>query len=569
MISWFVNLRFSRKILIIIVMMMMAGVMWGGYNSYLGYCLERDDTMLKNQSLVESTVTIIEGLNKDVENGKIALPEAQDLAKDMLRSARYEGSQYFWINDLNGTVLMHPILPQLENQDLTTSKPEVHALFQKFAELSKNNPSGAQYYYDWSKPGEDKSKKFKKSSYVMQIKSWGWVVGTGVYIHDLEERAYQFFFKQCFFIILFGISLIAGYFIATAIFSKPLVKIAAGMKDLANGNLSVDVPYLGRKDEVGMIAESFAIFKSNAIDKQNLEREQERLKLKAAQEKRDMMMKTADDFENNISNIIEKLGASSHTMFEKAIHMVKISNNNVHTSQIVAAAATEADSNVQTVAAATEELSASSAEIARQITSVAQKSSRAAAEASTTNDRVKELNELADSIGEVVGAIKKIAEQTNLLALNATIEAARAGEAGKGFAVVADEVKKLATETAKKTGEIDYRVVRIQEAIKSSVDAMQLIISNVQDIDHATSTVASAVEEQNAATAEIGRNVCEASQGTQEVSRNILEVKLNAENTGDSAKEVEVASQEIGAVTDQLNRFITQFLDTLRNDKTS
>lgn len=401
----------------------------------------------------------------------------------------------------------------------------------------------------------------------MQMESWGWVVGTGVYINELEERALGFFLKQSAFILIFGLFLICGYFTANAILSKPLVELSEGMRELASGNLSVGIPYLGRKDEVGFIANSFEVFKRNAIEKLNLEQEQEKIKIKTYQEKREVMMKTADSFENQISVIINQLSSSSKMMYEKAVHMVGISSNNVHTSQIVASAATEADSNVQTVAAATEELSASSAEIARQITNVAQKSNRAATEALNTNERVKELNELADSIGEVVGAIKKIAEQTNLLALNATIEAARAGEAGKGFAVVADEVKKLATETAQKTGEIDYRVVRIQEAIKSSVDAMQLIISNVQDIDHATSTVASAVEEQNAATAEIGRNVCEASQGTQEVSKNILEVKNNAENTGSSAKDVEVASQQIEQVTVQLNQFITQFLNMLRNDK--
>lgn len=205
MLSWFINLRISKKILIVISLMMLSGVCWGVYNSYLGYSLERDDTMLKNQSLVESMIAVLNGLNKDVENGKITLEEAQSLAKDLVRSARYEGTQYFWINDLSGRVLMHPTVPQLETEDLKTAKPEAYELFKKFAELAKNSPTGAQYYYEWSKPGEDKNKKFLKASYVKQMEAWGWVIGTGVYIHDLEERAIGFFLKQCAFIAIFGL----------------------------------------------------------------------------------------------------------------------------------------------------------------------------------------------------------------------------------------------------------------------------------------------------------------------------------------------------------------------------
>jgi methyl-accepting chemotaxis protein len=230
----------------------------------------------------------------------------------------------------------------------------------------------------------------------------------------------------------------------------------------------------------------------------------------------------------------------------------------------VASAATEADSNVQTVAAAAEELSASSAEIARQIDAVAKKSSLAADDAQATSKSVNELNTLADSIGEVIGTIKDIAEQTNLLALNATIEAARAGEAGKGFAVVADEVKKLANETANKTEEIDERVNRIQEAIRNSVTAMDKIITNVSEIDESTTTVASAVEEQNAATAEIGRNVSEASTGTQQVSQSIIQVQQNAAETGEASNSVLQSASELKQQTDILRQEVEKFLNEIR-----
>lgn len=274
--------------------------------------------------------------------------------------------------------------------------------------------------------------------------------------------------------------------------------------------------------------------------------------------------KLADDFDIRTADIIKSLAAAATEMQATAAQMTAASSNTAHASQIVASAAAEADSNVQTVAAATEELSASSLEISRQISSVAEKSNRASGEAVRTSEQVGELNTLADSIGEVIGAIKDIAEQTNLLALNATIEAARAGEAGKGFAVVADEVKKLATETAAKTIQIDERVGRIQAAIRGTVDAVGRIIADVQDIDHSTATVASAVEEQNAATSEIGRNVSEASTGTQEVARNIVDVQRNAEETGDAANNLNSAANELAEIAENLQMQVGNFLKEIR-----
>ena len=185
-------------------------------------------------------------------------------------------------------------------------------------------------------------------------------------------------------------------------------------------------------------------------------------------------------------------------------------------------------------------------------------------EAEKTSQEIMRLNDLADSIGDVVSAIKGIAEQTNLLALNATIEAARAGEAGKGFAVVADEVKKLATETATKTTEIDERVITIQQAIRNTVDAVQNILRDVKDIDHATATVASAVEQQNAATSEIGRNVVEASNGTQSVSTNIAGVLEKSEETGASAEHVFASAEELENISNKLQAELDDFLRSVR-----
>lgn len=378
--------------------------------------------------------------------------------------------------------------------------------------------------------------------------------------HVKETKIHQFLSSA---IVLSIIALIT--FLYSRQLTRPINAMVDTMGTLANGDYNASVPSLDRRDEIGSMARAVQVFKENGQAMQQMQLEQENLKKRAEEDKRIAMNKLADDFDARTAGVIKSLAQAATAMQAAAQQLNTASQTTAHASGIVAAAATEADSNVQTVASAAEELSASSAEIAKQVSSVASRASQASREADVTSREVRELNTLADSIGEVVSAIKDIAEQTNLLALNATIEAARAGEAGKGFAVVADEVKKLAMETGQKTEQIDERVVRIQQAIRTSVDAVQRIINEVQQIDEATTTVASAVEEQNAATAEIGRNVTEASTGTQQVAHTITEVQKNATDTGQSAQSVLITADELATISASLQREVVSFLSSIRN----
>ena len=233
-------------------------------------------------------------------------------------------------------------------------------------------------------------------------------------------------------------------------------------------------------------------------------------------------------------------------------------------STIVAAATEQASGNVNSVASAASELSASIQEIGRQVEQSCQVSVATAGVANRTNEKIQGLAETSARIGEVVQLINDIASQTNLLALNATIEAARAGEAGKGFAVVANEVKNLANQTARATEEITSHIAAVQDATNEAVSSIADIVKRIDELNHIATTVSSAVEEQSAATQEIARNVDHAAQGTREVAENISGVREAAASTGAASQQVLSSAQSLSKEAVDLKAVVATFLNDVR-----
>nr|WP_294506084.1 methyl-accepting chemotaxis protein [uncultured Rhodopila sp.] len=346
--------------------------------------------------------------------------------------------------------------------------------------------------------------------------------------------------------------------------SRPIGRLNVVMEAFARNELSAATPGTGRGDEIGAMARTVEVFKTNALEVNRLRAEQEALKQRAADDRRQAMSDLAAKFEASAGDIVNNVTSQATELQATAQSMTATAEETTRQSTTVAAASEQATQNVQTVAAATEELASSIREISRQVGQASAMISDGVHQATRSNEQVQGLTAASERIGDVVKIISGIASQTNLLALNATIEAARAGDAGKGFAVVASEVKALANQTAKATEEIAEQIKAIQEATQISAQSIQSVTRTIGQVSETATAIASAVEQQGAATQEITRNVVQAAQGTQEVSGNITGVSQAAQQTGAAASQVLASASELSKNGEVLKAQVVAFLREVR-----
>jgi methyl-accepting chemotaxis protein len=342
-----------------------------------------------------------------------------------------------------------------------------------------------------------------------------------------------------------------------------LERITQAMAAVAGGDLAVEVPHLGRRDEVGELAQALEVFKRNARTAQELQRERA-----AAEEARQRRVAAIEAqihaFATAVNATLERVSASTGAMTRAADTVAGSSGETRQLAESVARAAEQASGEVQTVAAATEELTASVVEISRQVQSASAMAGEAVTEAEAADTNVQGLAIAAQKIGDVISLISDIAAQTNLLALNATIEAARAGDAGKGFAVVASEVKNLAAQTARATEEISGQVGEIQAATGAAVGAIQGIARRIAEMNEVSTAIAAAVEQQGASTREIAASIQRTANGTQAVSREIVSVTAAANSMGSVTGEMIGTIQQVSAESGALRTEIDGFLAGIR-----
>ncbi len=512
------------------------------------------------KSLVDSAVSVIARYQAEEASGRLDRGEAQARALADIKAMRYGENEYFWINDMTARMVMHPIKPELDGKDLADFKdPTGKRLFASFVDTVKASQTGFVDYL-WPKPGF--AEPVRKISYVAGFTPWGWIIGTGIYVNDVDEA----FYRQAMTLggVIGFVMIVAGaitYLISRSI-TRPMNNLVGVVRQLAAGQTEVAICCTDRKDEIGPLAAALAQWRETLIE--TVERQcRERDEIARREARQKYVDEATRKFDATIVAMLGKITASVEHLHASADTLSANAEQTQRQSAAVSVATEQATANVETVAAAGTELMASIQEISRQVQQSAITAQAASTEAEATNRKIGGLAEAAQKIGEVVRMINDIASQTNLLALNATIESARAGEAGKGFAVVAHEVKNLAGQTGRATEDIAAQISSVQAETQEAVRAIEGISQTIGRINEMATAIAGAVEEQGAATAEIARNVEQASTGTREVSSNIAGVAQAAAETGRMSQNVFVAANSLLAESETLRAVVDGFLITV------
>ncbi len=521
-----------------------------------------EDRALMTRRLTDVAHSLLAHYETLATSGRMPLDAAQQAALAAISALRFGNDDYFFVLASDGRLIANAFNAKNVGKQVLdqTDIPGGKRYFAEMIETARRDGSG---FVDYLKPRAGGTVPVEKVASVQLFKPWGWVVATGLYRDDVQEAVRGRALTIALWSAGLAVPVLALLLLIGNSLSRPIGRLTAAMRGLADGDLAVAVGDQQRGDEVGAMARAVQVFKDALIAKRAADAATEAenaAKMRRAQ----VLDEVTIRFDAQVSALTQGLTAAAVEMEATAREMTRTAARTTEQSARVSATSEQTSSNVQTVAAASEEMSASIQEIAARVAQSSTMADRASTDVARTNALMQVLSRGTEQISEVMGLIAGIAGQTNLLALNATIEAARAGEAGKGFAVVAGEVKALASQTAKATETIAGQIAAIQGETRHAVESMRTIGGTIDTMRTVALSVAAAMEEQGAATSEIVRNVSQAAQGTQAVSADIADVRRAADETGRASGQVLSAAQELARYSASLGQEVSTFLAAVK-----
>uniref|UniRef100_UPI0021823D21 methyl-accepting chemotaxis protein n=1 Tax=Pseudomonas chlororaphis TaxID=587753 RepID=UPI0021823D21 len=475
--------------------------------------------------------------------GSLDRATAQKQALSAIRNLRYDQSDYFWINDLTPVMVMHPTNPKLDGQNLAAIRdPDGFAVFNEMVAIAKAKGAG-MVNYRWPKPGA--SEPVQKTSYVQLFQPWGWIIGSGVYIDDVQAEFRSQVVKASVGGIAIALLMALLVLLIARSIVRPLQETVHAMANIASGesDLTRTLDTHGQ-DEVTELARHFNGFTAKL-----------RLVVSQLQVSAAALAQSSADLGNNASQAQERSQQQSQQM------------------ELVATAINEVTYGVQDVAKNAEHAASEMRDAEAQaqqgqvnIDGSLQQIDRLSATIDQAVEVIRTLAQESTQIGSVLEVIHSIAEQTNLLALNAAIEAARAGEQGRGFAVVADEVRLLAQRTQKSTAEIQSMIERLQghseaavKVIGDSSRASQQTIEQAGLAGESLNAIGQALRNLNGLNASIASATLQQAHVVEDINQNVTQAAGLSHSTALAAEQSSAASLHLKELSEQLNGLLRQF----------
>ncbi|NMY14384.1 methyl-accepting chemotaxis protein [Pseudomonas sp. WS 5019] len=537
------SIPISRRLWLILALAILTLILQGAY------MLRQIHTDLyagkseKTEHVVQSAAGILKHFHSLESAGSLSREEAQKQAMEVVRGLRYDAQEYFWINDQTPVMLMHPMNAKLEGQNLSGFKdPDGKALFNEMVAITRSQGAG-QVDYRWPKPGA--TDPVPKISYVELFQPWGWIIGSGVYVDDVQVEFRAQAVKAISIGLLIALLLTGLVVLITRSIVQPLQAAVDAMASISSGegDLTRNLDTHGR-DELTALATYFNAFtaKLRHVIRQMLD-----------------SAGSLDQAARSLGDISSEAQRHSQQQAQQMELVATAINEVTYGVQDVAKNAEHASSEMHT---AEDQASQGQQNIEASLRQIDQLSG-------TIDKAVEVIQSLASEstqIGSVLEVIRSIAEQTNLLALNAAIEAARAGEQGRGFAVVADEVRLLAQRTQQSTAEIQGMIERLQgnseaavKVINESSRASQLTVEQASQAGESLAQIAQSLRNLTGLNASIASATLQQSHVVEDINQNVTQTAALAHNTAEAAEQSSAASQHLKQLADQLNRLLGQF----------